>query len=134
MFRRISSLLNWNNRLGKINLKLARNFTNKNQDAYLPRHEIFHNGEKVKPTFSAQEMQNRLDKLRKHMEKEQLDACVFTSYHNINYYSDFLYCYFGRPYAFIVTMDKAISVSAGKQLYHSSYNTVEPVLIAHLGK
>ena len=113
MFRRISSLLTLNQRLGRVNLKVARNFVSQSQDSFLPRSEIFHNGEKVKPTFTAQEMQNRLDMLRSHMEKEQLDACVFTSYHNINYYSDFLYCYFGRPYAFVVTMDKAISVSAG---------------------
>lgn len=72
-----------------------------------------HNGEKVKPTFSSQEMQRRLDMIRRHMETNGIDACVFTSYHNIHYYSDFLYCYFGRPYALIVTPSKTTSVSAG---------------------
>ena len=75
-------------------------------------HKVLHDFQ-VKPTFSAQEMQRRLDMVRRHMETNQLDACVFTSYHNIHYFSDFLYCYFGRPYAFIVTPDKTVSVSAG---------------------
>ena len=70
----------------------------------------------VKPTFSPQEMQRRLDMIRHHMETNGIDACVFTSYHNIHYYSDFLYCYFGRPYAFIVTDSKTISVSAGRSV------------------
>lgn len=52
--------------------------------------------------------------IRRHMETNGIDACVFTSYHNIHYYSDFLYCYFGRPYALIVTPSKTTSVSAGK--------------------
>ena len=59
-------------------------------------------------------MQRRLDMIRRHMETNGIDACVFTSYHNIHYYSDFLYCYFGRPYALIVTPSKTTSVSAGK--------------------
>ena len=116
MLRRLSSVLN--QRLGRMNSKqVYRSFTAQaqGQDALLPRSVKCHNGDKVKPTFSTQEMQGRLDGLRRHMESEQLDACVFTSYHNINYFSDFLYCYFGRPYAFIVTMDKAISVSAGRK-------------------
>ena len=55
------------------------------------------NGEKVKPTFSAEEMDRRLAALRAHMAERQIDACLFTSHHNINYFSDFLYCSFGRP-------------------------------------
>ena len=70
----------------------------------------------VKPTFSPQEMNRRLDMVRSHMESNDLDACVFTSYHNIHYFSDFLFYYFGRPYAFIVTPTKTISVSAGKAI------------------
>ena len=70
----------------------------------------------VKPTFSAQEMNRRLDMVRSHMESNDLGACVFTSYHNIHYFSDFLFCCFGRPYAFIVTPTKTISVSAGKAI------------------
>ena len=34
-------------------------------------------------------------------------------YHNINYFADFLYCSFGRRYAFVVTPSRAVSVSAG---------------------
>ncbi len=37
---------------------------------------------------------------------------MFTSYHNICYLSDFLYCYFGRKYGLVVTQDKATSVTA----------------------
>ena len=46
------------------------------------------NGEKVVPTFSALEMESRLTALRKQMADDGMDAVVFTSYHNINYYSD----------------------------------------------
>ncbi len=42
-----------------------------------------------------------------------IGAAVFTSYHNINYYSGFLYCFFGRPYALVVTADTSTVVSAG---------------------
>ena len=54
------------------------------------------NGDKVRPTFSMEEMQSRLGKLRQHMAANDIDAVLFTSYHNINYYSDFVYCRF-RP-------------------------------------
>ena len=78
----------------------------------------------VKPTFSAQEMQRRLQMIRHHMEANAIDACVFTSYHNVHYFSDFLYCYFGRPYAFIVTANKAMSVSAGKDVLKKPFEIV----------
>ncbi len=74
--------------------------------------KIIHNGEKVKPTFSAAEMQRRLDKLRAYMADKQIDACLFTSYHNINYYSDFLYCSFGRTYGLVVTQEAQTTISA----------------------
>ena len=61
-------------------------------------------------------MERRLSLVRRHMESNGIDACVFTSYHNIAYFGDFLYCYFGRPYAFIVTAEKTLSVSAGTML------------------
>jgi len=41
-----------------------------------------------------------------------IEAAVFTSIHNINYFSDFLYTSFGRPYALVVTQDASTSVSA----------------------
>nr|WP_299244352.1 M24 family metallopeptidase [uncultured Halomonas sp.] len=70
------------------------------------------NGEKVTPTFSDGEMKSRLDKLRKYMADQQIDAAVFTSYHNINYFSDFVYCKFGRDYGLVVTQDKFTTVTA----------------------
>ena len=79
----------------------------------LLRLQRMHNGEKAKPTFSAAEMTRRQDGLRSILEEMKLDAAVLTSYHNINYYADFLFCYFGRRYAFVVTPTKAVSVSAG---------------------
>ena len=70
------------------------------------------NGEKVQPTFSAAEFERRLTNLRKHMADDGLDAVLFTSYHNINYYSDFLYTSFGRHYFLVVTQNDATTVSA----------------------
>jgi creatinase len=70
------------------------------------------NGEKVQPTFSAHEMEGRLTKLRKVMADEGLDAVLFTSYHNINYYSDFLYTSFGRNYYLVVTPEGSTTVTA----------------------
>lgn len=70
------------------------------------------NGERVTPTFSAQEMTSRQSKLRALMAERDVDAVLFTSYHNINYYSDFLYCSFGRPYGLVVTGDKAVTITA----------------------
>lgn len=70
------------------------------------------NGSKVKPTFSAAEMTRRLTALRKLMAAEGISHVLFTSYHNINYYSDFLYCSFGRPYGLVVTQDGQTSISA----------------------
>ncbi len=79
----------------------------------LLRLQNMHNGEKAVPTFSAAEMTRRQDGMRKILAELKLDAAILTSYHNICYFSDFLYCYFGRRYAFVVTAEKAVSVSAG---------------------
>ncbi len=70
------------------------------------------NGERAVPTFSATEMERRLTLLRGLMAELDLDAVVLTSYHNINYFGDFLYCYFGRNYALVVTKTDQVSVSA----------------------
>ena len=70
------------------------------------------NGERVKPTFSASEMNRRLEALRAHMAERQIDACLFTSIHNIHYFSDFLYCSFGRNYGLVVTQDGQTTISA----------------------
>jgi len=70
------------------------------------------NGEKAIPTFSAGEMQRRLFQLRELLVQNDLDAVLLTSYHNINYYADYLYCYFGRSYGLVVTRTDQISISA----------------------
>jgi len=71
------------------------------------------NGPKATPTFSAQEMQRRQGVLRRYLSESSIDAALFTSYQNINYYSDFLYCQFGRRYGLVIDHDKATSISAG---------------------
>jgi creatinase len=70
------------------------------------------NGRKPKPTFSAAEMQRRQDALRGWMAKSAVDACLFTSHHNICYLADFLYCYFGRRYGLVITQEKATTITA----------------------
>ncbi len=82
------------------------------------------NGPKATPTFSQAEMTRRLTRLREVMADLRIDAAIFTSYHNVNYYSDLLYCAFGRPYALVVTEDKATTVTAnidGGQPYRRSF-------------
>ena len=70
------------------------------------------NGNKQNSVFSSEEMEKRLSKLRSNMETENIDAILFTSIHNINYYNHFVYCSFGRPYGLVVTQDKLKSISA----------------------
>lgn len=70
------------------------------------------NGDKVVPTFSDAEMKGRLERLRAYMAAENVEAVVFTSYHNINYFSDFVYCKFGREYGLVVTQDAFTTVTA----------------------
>ena len=41
------------------------------------------------------------DVSRRIMAERNVDCCVFTSYHNIAYYSNFVYCAFGRPYGLV---------------------------------
>ncbi len=71
-----------------------------------------HNGESAKNTFSKNEYDRRLTTLRNHMNEQDIDHVLFSSYHNINYYSDFLYCHFGRFYAHVVSAEQATTVSA----------------------
>ena len=84
----------------------------KNEKFDLPDLKEIPNGEKVTGTFSENEMQARLDSLRTVMSDIGMDSVLFTSIHNINYYSDFLYCSFGRPYGLVITADKATTISA----------------------
>ncbi len=77
-----------------------------------PRLLRLHNGEKAKPTFSAEEMNARLSKLRTCMASNDIDTALFTSIHNINYYADFVYCSFGRNFGLVVTQDSHTTISA----------------------
>jgi creatinase len=70
------------------------------------------NGSKATLPFTNTEYENRLKGLREIIDKNNLDAVVLTSIQNIAYYSGFLYCSFGRPYACIVTSQRNIVVSA----------------------
>ncbi|MCK5363956.1 MAG: aminopeptidase P family N-terminal domain-containing protein, partial [Gammaproteobacteria bacterium] len=54
-----------------------------------PRTLTIENGRKAAPTFSEPEMSGRLQRLRTHMVREDIDAVLFTSIHNINYFADF---------------------------------------------
>ncbi|MEK0084911.1 M24 family metallopeptidase [Benzoatithermus flavus] len=71
-----------------------------------------HNGEKVRPTFSREEYARRVANLRRHMAEAGIDAVLLTSIHNIDYFSDFLYCSFGRAYGLVVTQDRHVTISA----------------------
>jgi len=79
---------------------------------HMPQTLSIPNGKKVHPTFSKAELNSRLDKLRRYMAANNLEAVLFTSYHNINYYSDFVYCRFGRDYGLVVTLDSYTTISA----------------------
>ncbi|SFC21789.1 aminopeptidase P family protein [Tropicimonas isoalkanivorans] len=77
-----------------------------------PEYYRFHQGDRVLP-FTGAEYDARLAGLRRIMADDGLDACVFTSMHNIAYYSGFLYCAFGRPYGLVVTATDSVTISAG---------------------
>ena len=81
-----------------------------------PDYFTLHNGEKARLPFSNEEYANRLSKLRALMEERSIEAVVFTSMHNIAYYSGFLYCSFGRPYGCVVTQDRCVTISANIDL------------------
>jgi len=70
------------------------------------------NGEKAKLPFSNEEYNQKLNKLRSIMDKDNLDMIILTSMHNIAYYSGFIYCSFGRPYGCIITENKIVTISA----------------------
>ncbi|EPX83080.1 aminopeptidase P family protein [Salipiger mucosus] len=72
----------------------------------------FHQGNRVLP-FAPEEYDARLAGLRAAMDEAGVSACVLTSMHNVAYYSGFLYCSFGRPYALVVTETESVTISAG---------------------
>ena len=71
------------------------------------------NGSRATPTFSAAELDRRQAAARAAMAELDLEVALFTSYQNICWLSDFLYCRFGRRYGLIVGPDTVTSVSAG---------------------
>ncbi len=73
---------------------------------------VIRNGEKAAPTFSAREMGARVGRLREHLARESIDAALFTSIHNVNYFADFVYCSFGRDYGLVVTPERHTTISA----------------------
>ena len=77
-----------------------------------PRLLSLPNGEKQTPTFSRTEMDRRLSKLREWMQQASVDACLFTSIHNVNYFADYVYCSFGRSYGLVVTHDSRTIIGA----------------------
>ena len=77
-----------------------------------PRLLSLPNGERATPTFSREEMDRRLSKLRSWMREESVDACLFTSIHNVNYFADYVYCSFGRHYGLVVTHDAHTIIGA----------------------
>ncbi|CUH51207.1 aminopeptidase P family protein [Shimia marina] len=78
-----------------------------------PEFYRFHNGEKAPLQFAEAEYAARVTGLRAIMAAHGVDAAVFTSMHNVSYYSGFTYCAFGRPYAVVVTASDCVTISAG---------------------
>ncbi len=78
-----------------------------------PEFYRFHNGQKAPLPFEDAEYAARLAGLRARMAEANVTAAVFTSMHNIAYYSGFLYCSFGRPYGLVVTDTDCVTISAG---------------------
>ncbi len=77
-----------------------------------PRLLTIRNGEKVRPTFSKAEMTSRNRRLREYMAEHGIDAALLTSIHNVNYFADFVYTYFGRNYGLVVTEKDHTTISA----------------------
>ncbi len=97
--------------------------------AQRPEFFTLQNGDKAKLPFSNGEYQRRLSALRSAMEEHGLDAVLFTSMHNIAYFSGFLYCSFGRPYGCVVTADNCTTISANIDAGQPWRRSVEDNLI-----
>ncbi|MBT4016841.1 MAG: M24 family metallopeptidase [Alphaproteobacteria bacterium] len=78
----------------------------------MPRLIAIENGERLAATFSQSEINRRLGGVLDHAQENRLDAVLFTSYHNVNYHADFLYCAFGRSFGVLVTADNSTLISA----------------------
>ncbi|WP_414897103.1 aminopeptidase P family protein [Rhodovulum sp. YEN HP10] len=73
----------------------------------------FPGDEKAPLPFSAEEYDTRLMGLRAAMDATGAEVAVLTSMQNVAYYSGFLYCSFGRPYALVVTASQSVLIGAG---------------------
>ena len=69
------------------------------------------NGKKAKLPFTYQEYNNRVNKIRSLMDKNNIDMIILTSMHNVAYYTGFIYCSFGRPYGCVITQNKISTIS-----------------------
>lgn len=70
-----------------------------------------YNGEQLDLTFSDQEFERRLARIRTLLSSHNLDAFVLTSMHNIKYYSDFVPSPFGRTFAVVITPEDSTTVT-----------------------
>ena len=77
-----------------------------------PNYFQLKNGSKATLPFTDSEYENRLKGLREIISINNLDAVILTSMQNIAYYSGFLYCSFGRPYACVITSKSSTVISA----------------------
>jgi creatinase len=77
-----------------------------------PEYFTWPDGGKAALPFADDEYEARLAGLRATLQAHDLGAAVLTSMQAIAYYSGFLYCSFGRPYALVVTQDKSTTISA----------------------
>ena len=57
-------------------------------------------------------MAARNQRLREYMSGQGIDAALFTSIHNVNYFADFVYTSFGRNYGLVVTEKTHVTISA----------------------
>ncbi len=57
----------------------------------MERLKTISNGDRARPTFSAEERAARLARVRRHMTEQWLDRVLLTSIHNINAFADFVY-------------------------------------------
>lgn len=78
-----------------------------------PDHFRFHNGEKAPLPFAEIEYEARLKGLRRILDETGAAVAVLTSMQSVAYYSGFLYCSFGRPYALVVTETDCVTIAAG---------------------
>ena len=71
----------------------------------------WHNGEKSFSPFSDGEMARRRDAMQARMDHAGIEACLFTSYHNICYFS-VSSLGFGRRYGAVLNSNGVTTVSA----------------------